>query len=330
MQFLRCYKQTLVERQRFGSNWNGIAFARFRPFCFHSIFVAVFLHHSLTQSALIDVLGAILLTFFAVIGSQHSSNDPHHSSQQIVEYLGIVCGSCLVFCLASLWLLNTGVLFVYLHTFSNRIQTRIIEEGGRHADHKTTSTDGPNTWLGKDISGWRAYLKWFKLFQYEEMHILSPSCQHNHIICDSIFRTVVAERVLLEPVLSSRQLEWDTGRNKLHKINIFYRRTQIDRISDWPNGFWSTWTYLFKHTKRTPLVKPRRFGQSKIRSIRCLPYLSGTSNVITYELLSYHYRRCRRRRRGGEVHWLPSSSIYWMEICNTSTYVDNKNANKRV
>ena len=46
---------------------------------------------------------------------------------------------------------------------------------------------------------------------------------------------------------------------------------RIDRISDWPNGFWSTWTYLFKHTKCTPFVRPRRFGQSEIRSIRCLP-----------------------------------------------------------
>ena len=41
---------------------------------------------------------------------------------------------------------------------------------------------------------------------------------------------------------------------------------QIDRIA-----FWSSWTYLFKHTKRTPFVKPRGFGQSEIRSIRCLP-----------------------------------------------------------
>ena len=49
------------------------------------------------------------------------------------------------------------------------------------------------------------------------------------------------------------------------------RRTHIDRISDWPNGFWSTWTYLFKHTKCTPFVKPCGFGQSEIRSIRCLP-----------------------------------------------------------
>ena len=49
------------------------------------------------------------------------------------------------------------------------------------------------------------------------------------------------------------------------------RRTRIDRISDWPNGFWLTWMYLFKHTKRTPFVKPRGFGQSEIRSIRCLP-----------------------------------------------------------
>ena len=48
-------------------------------------------------------------------------------------------------------------------------------------------------------------------------------------------------------------------------------RTRIDRISDWPNGFWSTWMYLFEHTKFTPFVKPRRFGQSKIWSIRCLP-----------------------------------------------------------
>ena len=49
------------------------------------------------------------------------------------------------------------------------------------------------------------------------------------------------------------------------------RRTRIDRISDWPNGFWSTWMYLFKHTKHTPFVKPCEFGQSEIRSIRCLP-----------------------------------------------------------
>ena len=43
------------------------------------------------------------------------------------------------------------------------------------------------------------------------------------------------------------------------------------QISDWPNGFRSTWTYLLKHTKHTPFVKPRGFGQSEIRSIRCLP-----------------------------------------------------------
>ena len=48
------------------------------------------------------------------------------------------------------------------------------------------------------------------------------------------------------------------------------RRTRIDRILDWPNGFWSTWTYLFKHTKCTPFVRPRGFGQSEIWSIRCL------------------------------------------------------------
>ena len=48
------------------------------------------------------------------------------------------------------------------------------------------------------------------------------------------------------------------------------RRTRIDRISDWPNGFRSTWMYLFKHTKCTPFVKPRGFGQSKMQSIRCL------------------------------------------------------------
>ena len=42
------------------------------------------------------------------------------------------------------------------------------------------------------------------------------------------------------------------------------RRTHIDQILDWPNGLWSTWTYLFKHTKCTPFVKPRRFGQSGV------------------------------------------------------------------
>ena len=40
---------------------------------------------------------------------------------------------------------------------------------------------------------------------------------------------------------------------------------------DWPNGFWSIWTYLFKHSKHTPFVKPHGFGQSGIWSIRCLP-----------------------------------------------------------
>ena len=56
------------------------------------------------------------------------------------------------------------------------------------------------------------------------------------------------------------------------KSDVLKRRTRIDRISDWPNGFWLTWMYLFKHTKRTPFVKPRGFGQSEIRSIRCLPF----------------------------------------------------------
>ena len=35
--------------------------------------------------------------------------------------------------------------------------------------------------------------------------------------------------------------------------------------------------YLFKHTKRTPFVQPRGFGQSEIRSIRCLPKPSSHS-----------------------------------------------------
>ena len=52
----------------------------------------------------------------------------------------------------------------------------------------------------------------------------------------------------------------------------FECRTWIDRILDWPNGFWSTWTYLFKHTKCTLFVKPCGFGQSEIWSIRCLPF----------------------------------------------------------
>ena len=42
--------------------------------------------------------------------------------------------------------------------------------------------------------------------------------------------------------------------------NTFKCRTHIDRVSDWPNGFRSTCTYLFKHTKCTPFVKPRGFG----------------------------------------------------------------------
>ena len=66
------------------------------------------------------------------------------------------------------------------------------------------------------------------------------------------------------------------------------RRTRIDQISDWPNGFRSTWTYLFKHTKRTPFVKPRGFGQSKIRSIRCLP---------TEQAIFHHNFQCKKVRR---------------------------------
>ena len=42
--------------------------------------------------------------------------------------------------------------------------------------------------------------------------------------------------------------------------NTFKCRTHIDRVSDRPNGFRSTCTYLFKHTKCTPFVKPRGFG----------------------------------------------------------------------
>ena len=59
------------------------------------------------------------------------------------------------------------------------------------------------------------------------------------------------------------------------------RRTRIDRILDWPNGFWSTWTYLFKHTKRTPFVKPRGFGQSEFWSNRCLPSLVSNLSPLT-------------------------------------------------
>ena len=54
-------------------------------------------------------------------------------------------------------------------------------------------------------------------------------------------------------------------------VSFNERRTRIDPISDWQNGFPSTWMYLFKHTKHTPFVKPCRFGQFEIRSIRCLP-----------------------------------------------------------
>ena len=55
-----------------------------------------------------------------------------------------------------------------------------------------------------------------------------------------------------------------------------HRRTRIDRISDWPNGFRSTFTEsiivlidLFKHTKRTIFSIKKSFGQSSffIRSI---------------------------------------------------------------
>ena len=64
---------------------------------------------------------------------------------------------------------------------------------------------------------------------------------------------------MLNPVLGNFYME------HLFIINCFEkRRTRIDRISDWPNGFWSTWTYLFKHTKCTPFVKPRGFGQSGV------------------------------------------------------------------
>ena len=71
------------------------------------------------------------------------------------------------------------------------------------------------------------------------------------------------------------------------------RRTQIDRISDWPNDFRSTWTYLFKHTKCTPFVKPRKFGQSEIRSIRCLPsficlIISWLINIIALRSMCFN------------------------------------------
>ena len=39
--------------------------------------------------------------------------------------------------------------------------------------------------------------------------------------------------------------------------------------------------YLFKHTKRTPFVKPHGFGQSEIRSIRCLPFKTKTDHFIS-------------------------------------------------
>ena len=48
---------------------------------------------------------------------------------------------------------------------------------------------------------------------------------------------------------------------------------------DWPNGFRSTWMYLFKHTKCTPFVKPRGFGQSGVHLIEMLFY-SCCSNSI--------------------------------------------------
>ena len=99
------------------------------------------------------------------------------------------------------------------------------------------------------------------------------------------------------------------------------RRTRIDLIFDWPNGFQSIWTCLFKHTKRTPFVKPRGFGQSEIQSIRCLPFFSlkvmelkcwllvCTNTFLTVCVLNVpwnsskskrrllHIRRRRQRRR---------------------------------
>ena len=72
-------------------------------------------------------------------------------------------------------------------------------------------------------------------------------------------------------------------------LTFYHRRTPIDRISDWPNGFWSTWTYLFKHTKRTPFVKPRKFGQSEIRSIRCLPLSPSTEAFCVTSFNCYRY-----------------------------------------
>ena len=82
----------------------------------------------------------------------------------------------------------------------------------------------------------------------------------------------------------SFQLNYQRNRKwpqRLHIwISTYVRRTCIDRISDWPNGFRSTWMYLFKHTKHTPFVKPRGFGQSKIRSIRCLPLCNFYRNRI--------------------------------------------------
>ena len=69
--------------------------------------------------------------------------------------------------------------------------------------------------------------------------------------------------------------------NDLHEFLCWVRWTHIDQILDWPNGFWSTWTYLFKHTKCTPFVKPRGFNQSKIWSIRYLP-LSIVKHYILF------------------------------------------------
>ena len=97
---------------------------------------------------------------------------------------------------------------------------------------------------------------------------------------------------------------------------IYLRRTCIDRILDWPNGFWSTWMYLFKHTKRTPFVKPRGFGQSKIRSIRCLPLFmaQGSKALIIWATLG---------SIPGDVIWMGKTGIkLWQRWSSTQ----NKNS----
>ena len=130
------------------------------------------------------------------------------------------------------------------------------------------------------------YASYQKLFNFyiqtnthTQTHILHPNMHGQDFFCIEIYTFLYTTFVCLLRSLTSfvkdkrkKYLSWIQTR-----VQTFFKcRTRIDQISNWPNGFPSTWMYLFKHTKCTPFVKTMQIGQHAIRSI------------IFWNLVSFH------------------------------------------